>query len=174
MCLHIVFLIVDSSALFLYASVFNPQFKISSLSSILPHSLSPLSLPLLLPSSSPLFPPPSPTPHCLFCLSLHSGADAIIRQHKAACLRITALLACKDLLWIGTSAGKNIPKYIKRDGFTEVAFSFPHKRHSPANSITKVIMDMSYLVFIFAMVELGNFVPAPLRNSSKFVTNTTV
>lgn len=35
-----------------------------------------------------------------------SGADAIIRQHKAACLRITALLACKDLLWIGTSAGK--------------------------------------------------------------------
>lgn len=40
-------------------------------------------------------------PH--FC----SGADAIIRQHKAACLRITALLACKDLLWIGTSAGKH-------------------------------------------------------------------
>ena len=37
---------------------------------------------------------------------LRSGADAIIRQHKAACLRITALLACKDLLWIGTSAGK--------------------------------------------------------------------
>uniref|UniRef100_A0A672Z4A4 DH domain-containing protein n=1 Tax=Sphaeramia orbicularis TaxID=375764 RepID=A0A672Z4A4_9TELE len=36
-----------------------------------------------------------------------AGADAIIRQHKAACLRITALLACKDLLWIGTSAGKN-------------------------------------------------------------------
>lgn len=36
-----------------------------------------------------------------------SGADAIIRQHKAACLRITALLACKDLLWIGTSAGED-------------------------------------------------------------------
>ncbi|NXT78124.1 ARHGH factor, partial [Zapornia atra] len=34
-----------------------------------------------------------------------AGSDAIIRQHKAACLRITALLACKDLLWIGTSAG---------------------------------------------------------------------
>ena len=33
------------------------------------------------------------------------GSDAIIRQHKAACLRVTALLACKDLLWIGTSAG---------------------------------------------------------------------
>ncbi|XP_038617610.1 rho guanine nucleotide exchange factor 17 [Tachyglossus aculeatus] len=34
-----------------------------------------------------------------------AGSDAIIRQHKAACLRITALLACQDLLWIGTSAG---------------------------------------------------------------------
>ncbi|XP_032075583.1 rho guanine nucleotide exchange factor 17 [Thamnophis elegans] len=34
-----------------------------------------------------------------------AGSDAIIRQHKAACLRITSLLACKDLLWIGTSAG---------------------------------------------------------------------
>lgn len=39
--------------------------------------------------------------HSLFSL----GSDAIIRQHKAACLRVTALLACKDLLWIGTSAG---------------------------------------------------------------------
>ncbi|KAK3099343.1 hypothetical protein FSP39_002973 [Pinctada imbricata] len=33
------------------------------------------------------------------------SADDIIRQHKAACLRITSLLICKDLLWIGTSAG---------------------------------------------------------------------
>ncbi|VDI64687.1 Rho guanine nucleotide exchange factor 17 [Mytilus galloprovincialis] len=33
------------------------------------------------------------------------SADDIIRQHKAACLRITALLICKDLLWVGTSAG---------------------------------------------------------------------
>ncbi|CAG5120817.1 unnamed protein product, partial [Candidula unifasciata] len=33
------------------------------------------------------------------------SADDIIRQHKAACLRITALLVCKDLLWVGTSAG---------------------------------------------------------------------
>ena len=38
-------------------------------------------------------------------LILLLGSDAIIRQHKAACLRVTALLACKDLLWIGTSAG---------------------------------------------------------------------
>ena len=36
---------------------------------------------------------------------LVSVCDDIIRQHKAACLRITALLACKDILWIGTSAG---------------------------------------------------------------------
>ncbi|XP_059079950.1 uncharacterized protein LOC131878066 [Tigriopus californicus] len=34
-----------------------------------------------------------------------AGCDEIIRQHKAACLRITALLTCKDILWIGTSAG---------------------------------------------------------------------
>ncbi|XP_033116116.1 rho guanine nucleotide exchange factor 17-like [Anneissia japonica] len=34
-----------------------------------------------------------------------AGSDAIIRQHKAACLRITSLLICKDLLWVGTSAG---------------------------------------------------------------------
>ncbi|KAM8821604.1 rho guanine nucleotide exchange factor 17 [Eudromia elegans] len=34
-----------------------------------------------------------------------AGADAIIRQHKAACLRVTALLACGELLWVGTSAG---------------------------------------------------------------------
>ncbi|XP_043483895.1 rho guanine nucleotide exchange factor 17 isoform X2 [Leptopilina heterotoma] len=36
---------------------------------------------------------------------LSTGCDDIIRQHKAACLRVTALLACNDLLWIGTSAG---------------------------------------------------------------------
>nr|CAD7427363.1 unnamed protein product [Timema monikensis] len=34
-----------------------------------------------------------------------SSCDDIIRQHKAACLRVTSLLACKDLLWVGTSAG---------------------------------------------------------------------
>ncbi len=36
---------------------------------------------------------------------LLSGADDIIKQHKTACLRVTCLLACKDLLWVGTSAG---------------------------------------------------------------------
>lgn len=34
-----------------------------------------------------------------------SNCDNIIQQHKAACLRVTALLACKDIIWVGTSAG---------------------------------------------------------------------
>ncbi|KAJ6636760.1 Rho guanine nucleotide exchange factor 17 [Pseudolycoriella hygida] len=34
-----------------------------------------------------------------------SNCDDIIRQHKAACLRVTSLLACKDMIWVGTSAG---------------------------------------------------------------------
>ncbi len=29
----------------------------------------------------------------------------LFRQHKTACLRVTALLAVKEMLWIGTSAG---------------------------------------------------------------------
>jgi len=34
-----------------------------------------------------------------------ASCDDIIRQHKAACLRVTALLSCNELLWVGTSAG---------------------------------------------------------------------
>jgi len=34
-----------------------------------------------------------------------TNCDKIIQQHKAACLRVTSLLACKDIIWIGTSAG---------------------------------------------------------------------
>ncbi|KAJ8943415.1 hypothetical protein NQ318_020666 [Aromia moschata] len=34
-----------------------------------------------------------------------TSCDDIIRQHKAACLRVTALVTCKELIWIGTSAG---------------------------------------------------------------------
>ncbi|XP_077301096.1 rho guanine nucleotide exchange factor 17-like [Arctopsyche grandis] len=34
-----------------------------------------------------------------------AGCDDIIRQHKAACLRVTSLMACRELLWVGTSAG---------------------------------------------------------------------
>ncbi|XP_045481375.1 rho guanine nucleotide exchange factor 17 isoform X3 [Harmonia axyridis] len=41
----------------------------------------------------------------MLTIVLLTGCDDIIRQHKAACLRVTSLLACKDLIWIGTSAG---------------------------------------------------------------------
>ncbi|KHJ42575.1 RhoGEF domain protein, partial [Trichuris suis] len=34
-----------------------------------------------------------------------AGCEDIIRQHKLACLRITTMMCCKDMLWIGTSAG---------------------------------------------------------------------
>ncbi|CAG2121200.1 unnamed protein product, partial [Medioppia subpectinata] len=37
-------------------------------------------------------------------LALVSCED-IIRQHKSACLKISSLLAVKDKVWIGTSAG---------------------------------------------------------------------
>lgn len=40
-----------------------------------------------------------------FVNKMLSNCDDIIRQHKAACLRVTSLLACKDLIWVGTSAG---------------------------------------------------------------------
>lgn len=49
-----------------------------------------------------------------------AGCDDIIRQHKAACLRVTSLLAVKDLLWIGTSAGvvltMSIPAVVANTG----------------------------------------------------------
>jgi len=49
-----------------------------------------------------------------------AGCDDIIRQHKAACLRVTSLLAVKDLLWIGTSAGvvltMSIPAVVANSG----------------------------------------------------------
>ncbi|XP_019765393.1 rho guanine nucleotide exchange factor 17 isoform X2 [Dendroctonus ponderosae] len=44
--------------------------------------------------------------------------DDIIRQHKAACLRVTGLVRCKDLLWIGTSSGALL------------TMPFPHVTHS--------------------------------------------
>lgn len=52
--------------------------------------------------------------------SCFAGCDDIIRQHKAACLRVTSLLAVKDLLWIGTSAGvvltMSIPAVVANTG----------------------------------------------------------
>ncbi|KAA3681411.1 uncharacterized protein DEA37_0004773 [Paragonimus westermani] len=35
----------------------------------------------------------------------YSDCDEIIKRHKEACLRVTCLTVCKDLLWVGTSAG---------------------------------------------------------------------
>lgn len=34
-----------------------------------------------------------------------SNCDNIIQQHKAACLRVTSLMASKEIIWVGTSAG---------------------------------------------------------------------
>lgn len=53
-----------------------------------------------------------------------SNCDDIIRQHKAACLRVTSLLACKDLIWVGTSAG--------------VLLTIPAQGLSPGSSIPPV------------------------------------
>jgi len=67
-----------------------------------------------------------------------SGYDDIIRQHKAACLRVTSLLACKDLLWIGTSAG--------------VILTMPLPHIAPATTklanVPSVIGNIQYFVLI--------------------------
>lgn len=58
-----------------------------------------------------------------------SNCDEIIRQHKAACLRVTSLLSCKDLIWIGTSAGVllTIPAQGYEKGTTNVVpTGIPH------------------------------------------------
>ncbi|TGZ70969.1 hypothetical protein CRM22_002887 [Opisthorchis felineus] len=40
--------------------------------------------------------------------------DEIIMRHKEACLRITCMAVCKDLLWVGTSAGVIVTVAIPR------------------------------------------------------------
>ncbi|KAH8295057.1 hypothetical protein KR018_006438, partial [Drosophila ironensis] len=58
-----------------------------------------------------------------------SNCDEIIRQHKAACLRVTSLLCCKDLIWIGTSAGVllTIPAQgYEKGGINIVPTGIPH------------------------------------------------
>lgn len=44
-----------------------------------------------------------------------AGCDDIIRQHKAACLRVTALLAHGGALWVGTSAGVLLTAPLRAD-----------------------------------------------------------
>lgn len=34
-----------------------------------------------------------------------AGCNDIIKQHKDACMKVTALMACKDSIWVGTSTG---------------------------------------------------------------------
>lgn len=62
----------------------------------------------------------NPYPWFFFFFFTSPGCDDIIRQHKAACLRVTSLLAVKDLLWIGTSAGvvltMSIPAVVANTG----------------------------------------------------------
>ncbi|XP_022323866.1 rho guanine nucleotide exchange factor 17-like isoform X2 [Crassostrea virginica] len=53
------------------------------------------------------------------------SADDIIRQHKAACLRITSLMVCKDLLWVGTSAGVILTITMPRITSTTMRGSIP-------------------------------------------------
>ncbi|XP_055384459.1 uncharacterized protein LOC129614093 isoform X1 [Condylostylus longicornis] len=72
-----------------------------------------------------------------------SNCDDIIRQHKAACLRVTSLLACKDLIWIGTSAGVllTIPaqSYIKgQTNNIPIVTGIPHGHTGHVRFLTSV------------------------------------
>ncbi|KAK4471558.1 hypothetical protein MN116_004975 [Schistosoma mekongi] len=54
--------------------------------------------------------------------------DEIIMRHKEACLRITCLTVCKDLLWAGTSAGVIVTVAIPKlgAGLTHENIKQPH------------------------------------------------
>lgn len=52
-----------------------------------------------------------------------SNCDEIIKQHKAACLRATSLLSCKDSIWIGTSAGVLLT--VPATGFKKGSINIP-------------------------------------------------
>ena len=52
-----------------------------------------------------------------------AGSDDIIRQHKAACLRVTALLAVRDRLWVR-------PPFLFLDALSTVSFKQAHLRYS--------------------------------------------
>ncbi|KAL0819297.1 hypothetical protein ABMA28_008534 [Loxostege sticticalis] len=55
------------------------------------------------------------------------GCDDIIRQHKAACLRVTALAAHRDTLWVGTSAGVLLTAPLQHSPDARTgAFTVPH------------------------------------------------
>lgn len=52
-----------------------------------------------------------------------SETDDIIKQHKTACLRVTSLQTCKELLWIGTSAGVvlTMPMPVVKESTTRIS-----------------------------------------------------
>ncbi|XP_037893680.1 uncharacterized protein LOC119639994 isoform X1 [Glossina fuscipes] len=76
-----------------------------------------------------------------------SNCDEIIRQHKAACLRVTSLLSCKDLIWIGTSAGVllTIPSqgYEKSTNNNIVPTGIPHGHTGHVRFLTSVETNSS-------------------------------
>uniref|UniRef100_A0A1B0FJA0 DH domain-containing protein n=1 Tax=Glossina morsitans morsitans TaxID=37546 RepID=A0A1B0FJA0_GLOMM len=76
-----------------------------------------------------------------------SNCDEIIRQHKAACLRVTSLLSCRDLIWIGTSAGVllTIPSqgYEKSTNNNIVPTGIPHGHTGHVRFLTSVETNSS-------------------------------
>ncbi|KAF6212697.1 hypothetical protein GE061_013223 [Apolygus lucorum] len=79
-----------------------------------------------------------------------ASSDDIIRQHKSACLRVTSLLACKDLLWIGTSAGviltmplpHILPNSVKLTNTLNVA-GVPHGHTGHVRFLTTVDLSLN-------------------------------
>uniref|UniRef100_A0A3Q4B9R7 DH domain-containing protein n=1 Tax=Mola mola TaxID=94237 RepID=A0A3Q4B9R7_MOLML len=105
-----------------------------------------------------------------------SGADAIIRQHKAACLRITALLACKDLLWIGTSAGVvltlTIPAVSAGTGAATlksplVPMGSAHGHTGHVRFLTSIELPEGYPFFVFLVQLTDNLNQRVMRDSAR-------
>nr|XP_023013430.1 rho guanine nucleotide exchange factor 17 isoform X2 [Leptinotarsa decemlineata] len=89
-----------------------------------------------------------------------TSCDDIIRQHKAACLRVTALVTCKDLLWIGTSAG------------VLLTMPLPHLTSTTTKltaipTVTGVPHGHTGHVRFLTSVEIPIANEAPIRNSYK-------
>lgn len=77
-----------------------------------------------------------------------SNCDDIIRQHKAACLRITSLLACKDSIWVGTSAGVLLTimaQNVCKGAPSPVVTGIPHGHTGHVRFLTAVDIDESSL-----------------------------
>uniref|UniRef100_A0A4W3JM80 Rho guanine nucleotide exchange factor 17 n=1 Tax=Callorhinchus milii TaxID=7868 RepID=A0A4W3JM80_CALMI len=93
-----------------------------------------------------------------------AGSDAIIRQHKAACLRITALLACKDLLWIGTSAGVVLTLSIPHITANTTSFRTPLIPMGSAHGHTGHVRFLTAI----ELPEVFDLTFPPMREPGKF------